>query len=468
MDSGDTGGPDIQGKPVRGLFGAGFKRSKIRKQVMNLSGPALVELMLSSLVNMVDMIMVGRVGAEAVTAVGLTNQVFFFALAVFIALNVGTTALVARFIGADDPKSANDTARQGLMLNIIIGVVVSLLGYYFSHDLLKFMGAEPEVFEAGGVLYAKAIFGGLVFMTISTGIIAVLRGAGDTKTPMTINIIANLLNVVGNYTLIYGKFGFPRLGVFGAGLSTSISRVVSASLALYTVFKGSKIIKISLKDNFLPNIEIIKRIINVGLPSAMEQFIFRAGQITFVRIVSGFGTAVFAAHQISLNILSLSFMPGQAFAIAATTLVGQGLGAGEPEHAEECALETRKLGMIVSGVLAAIFFFFGPWIIRLYTPDEEIVALGAMALKIVAIVQPAQSTQFILSGGLRGAGDTKWPLYASIAGIWGVRVVIGYLLTTVLGMGLLGAWTAIAIDQCVRSAVIYGRFRSGKWKKVKV
>jgi putative MATE family efflux protein len=443
-------------------------RADIRAKVLNLSGPALVELALATLVQMVDMIMVGRVGPEAVAAVGLTNQLVFFALSGFLALNVGTTALVARFIGAGDPKAANETARQGFILNLTLGFVVSIIGYMLSERFLVWMGAAPEVLERGGLLYARSIFFGMTFMTVSMGLIAVMRGAGDTRTPMTINIVANLVNVVGNYSLIYGKFGLPRLGVFGAGISTSISRAVTAILAVYVVYRGDKVIKLSIGDNYKFNMDIIKRIVNVGIPAALEQFIFRAGIISFVRIVAGLGTKVYAAHQISLNILSLSFMPGQAFGIAATTLVGQELGAERPHMAEECAAETRRLGILVSGIMAAGFFFLGPWIIRLYTPDEEIVALGALALKIIAVVQPAQSTQFILSGALRGAGDTRWPLYASVAGIWGVRVALGYLFVKVLGYGLIGAWVAMALDQCVRSVVIYGRFTSGKWKTTKV
>lgn len=468
METGDMEAMNVRGGAATGCTGEVLERREIRRRVINLAGPALVELMLATLMQMADMIMVGRVGPEALTAVGLTNQLVFFSLAGFMALNVGTTALVARFIGASEPQSANDTARQGLIINLAFGLLVSLAGYYLAEDLLRLMGAAPEVIAAGGVLYAKVVFGGTVFMAVSMGLMAVLRGAGDTKTPMNINIIVNLLNLLGNYALIYGKFGLPRLGVFGAGISTSLSRAVAASLALYVIYRGSSVIRLSLRDNYRPDFKLIRRIIKIGIPAAVEQFVFRGGQLTFTRIVASFGTAVFAAHQISLNILSLSFMPGQAFSIAATTLVGQGLGAGRPQLAEECAAETRRLGTLVACFIAAGFFFFGPWIIRLYTPEESVIALGAMALKIVALVQPAQSTQFILSGALRGAGDTKWPLYSSILGIWGGRVFLGYLLTIALGMGLLGAWSAIAIDQCVRSTVILMRFRSGKWKKVRV
>ncbi len=439
-------------------------KGEIRKKVLDLSGPALAEIFLATLIHMVDMIMVGRVGPEALTAVGLSNQLVAFTLAIFVALNIGTTAVVARSIGGGNPRLANDVARQSLVINFSLGLIVSALGYYFSGDLLRLMGASEEVLTGGGLLYAKVVFGGTIFMNISMGLMAGLRGAGDTRTPMNINIIANIVNLCGNYVLIYGKFGFPRLGVYGAGISTTISRAVASLLVLYVVYHGSKVLKFSLKDNYLPDVKLMEQIIDLGLPAALEQLVFKSGMLSFARVVSSLGTTVFAAHQIAMNVLSLLFIPSQAFSIAATTLVGQRLGAGEPKVAEECGVETQRLGVIISSAIAVACFFLGPRIIGLYTPDKDVIALGAMALKIVAIVQPAQATQFILAGALRGAGDTKWPLYASVFGIWGGRVFLGYLFTQVLHFGLLGAWVAIAIDQCIRAIVIFQRFSAGRWK----
>jgi putative MATE family efflux protein len=240
---------------------------------------------------------------------------------------------------------------------------------------------------------------------------------------MKANLIANIVNVMGNYILIYGKLGFPRLGVLGAALATNISRIVACVLVLHVFFSGRFVLRLSLKDSYRPDFELLGRVLRVGLPTAIEQFILRGGQLAYVRIVASFGTTVFAAHQIGMNILSLSFMPGQAFAIAATTLVGQELGAKRPDLAAASALETRRLGMLVSGIMALIFIFFGRWVAMLYTNDETVIGLTSMVLKVIGVVQPAQSTQFILAGGLRGAGDTKWPLYSTFMGIWGVRVL---------------------------------------------
>lgn len=424
-------------------------------------------MMLISLVSMADMMMVGRLGAAAVASIGLTNQPMFFATAIFMALNVGTTALVARFIGAKNPEDAAIAARQSVLITLGLAIAVTALGYWAAPYVLTFMRADAEVM-AVGLPYFRVIAAGLLFNTMSMGITAILRGSGDTKTPMRVNIFINLLNVVGNYALIYGHFGLPRLGVTGAGLSTTISRGVACVLFLYVIFGGRSLIKLKLSDNWRPNLPMINRIFKIGVNSALEQFILRGGQVAFARVVSGLGTTVFAAHQIGLNILSLSFMPGQAFGIAATTLVGQSLGAKDPELAEQCGQESRRLGMFVGGAMAVVFFTLGGVIARLYTNEIAVVSATAMILKLYAFVQPFQATQFILAGALRGAGDTKWPLYASAIGVWGGRVIFSYILVNLFGLGLLGAWLAMSLDQIGRSVFITLRFRTGKWKTVRV
>ncbi len=453
--------------PLPKLASMAKPEKDITAKVLHLAGPALAEMLLISFVSMADMMMVGRLGPQAVASVGLTNQPMFFALAIFMALNVGTTALVARFTGANNLSEATSTARQSLVITFVLAILVSLLGVFAAPYVLRFMRADAEVMRVG-IPYFRVVAAGLLFNTISMGITAILRGSGDTRTPMRINMFINILNVVGNYALIYGHFGLPRLEVTGAGLATTLARGVAAILFVYILFSGKSRIKLSLRDDFRPNLPIIRRIFKIGLNSAMEQFILRGGQVTFARVVSGLGTAVFASHQIGLNILSLSFMPGQAFGIAATTLVGQSLGAKDPDLAAKCGAEARRLGMYVGGFMALIFFLFGRQIAGMYTDDLEVIARTALVLRVYAFLQPAQSTQFILAGALRGAGDTRWPLYSTAMGIWGGRVALSWLFINVFGLSLLGAWLAMALDQLGRSIFISLRFKSGKWKAIRV
>jgi len=445
----------------------GLTAEGLTKKVLNLAGPSLVEMMLVSLVSMADMIMVGRLGPAAIASVGLTNQPMFFALAIFMALNVGTTAIVARSIGSKDFTGANDAARQSFIITAILGVFMSALAYFSAPYVLRFMNAQDDVLQVG-VRYFQIVGSGLFFNTLAMSAGAVLRGSGDTKSPMSINMVANVVNVVGNYTLIYGHFGFPRLGVAGAALATTFSRFIAFVLFVRIIYSGTRGVQLTVRDNYRFDIPLIKRIFKVGTNAAIEQFVLRGGQVAFTRVVASLGTSTIAAHQIALNVLSLSFMPGQAFGMSATTLVGQSLGAKDPTLAERCGFEARRLGMYVASFMGIIFFFFGAQIASLYSNDPEVIRYSAMALKIIALVQPAQSTQFILAGGLRGAGDTRWPLYSTFLGIWVGRVLLSLVFVTLLGFGLVGAWIAMAIDQLGRSAFILYRFKTGHWKEIKV
>ncbi len=454
-------------KPLEETEGRPRAKAEIRARVLGLAGPALVEMFLVSFVSMADMMMVGRVGPAAVTSVGLTNQPMMFFQAVFMALNVGTTALVARSIGAGDHRLTNEAARQTLIFTTILGLLMSAVAYLGAGWVMRFMGAEQDVIEIG-VPYFQAMGLGLIFNTLSMAAAAALRGAGDTKSPMTVNITSNVLNLIGCYTLIYGHFGAPALGVLGAGISTTLSRAVGTVLFLYLMFSGGRGIHIGLRDKYRIDWSIMRRIFAVGFPTGIEQVILRGGQVTFARVVAGLGTVGFAAHQIGMNILNLTFMPGQAFAIAATALVGQNLGAGDPEGAEKCAAEARRIGLLVAGSMAVMLFFFGRYLAWMYTNDATVMASTALVLKIYALCQPAQSTAFILAGALRGAGDTKWPLYATAGGVWFLRVALAALFINVFDWGLVGAWLGMAGDQLGRTAVISSRFKSGRWKLARV
>ncbi|HOP71293.1 MAG TPA: MATE family efflux transporter [Bacillota bacterium] len=439
----------------------------LRKRILNLALPALVEQTLMTLVSMADMIMVGRLGPWAITSVGLSNQPTFVAMSVFIALNVGATALVARFVGAGEKHQASKVARQALVIASIMGIILGFIGYYYATEILLFMGAEHDVIGPG-TDYFRVICMGMPVWAVTISLTAALRGTGDTKTPMTVNTLANLVNVVGNYLLIYGHFGFPRLEVKGAAVATTFSRIVACLYMLYHIKKGDKNIQIFLGERFRFDLGIIKRILDIGIPAALEQAVMRSGQMTFARIVSSFGTITYAAHQIALNIEGFSFTPGMAFQIAATTLVGQSLGAKDPDRAERVGWETARIGALTGILTFGIYFFFGKYLAFLYTDDPTVMDLAAGALKIIALIQPLMLANFILIGGLRGAGDTRYTLFITMAGFWGLRVVMAYLFAVKLGLGLFGAWIGMAMDMAGRCTLSYLRFKAGGWKHIRV
>jgi len=445
-------------------------RKTLRRRVIEIAWPAVTELVLVSLFGAIDMIMVGKignVGTTAITAVGLTSQPIFLAMAVFQALNIGGTALVARFIGANKESEANNSTIQLLYITFCLSFFVVIPAVMLAKQIYIFMGADQEVINIG-LMYFKIVLFGIFPQNFALAIAAVLRGAGDTKTPMKINIFSNLLNVFGNYILIFGRFGFPELGITGAGVSTLISGTISMTMLGWIIFNGKNKIKLSFQMKYKVDLITIKRLLRIGFPSALEQLFMRTGNLFFVRVVATLGTVIYATHQVSLSILSLSFTSGMAFSMAASTLIGQSLGAKNKELAEEYGKETRFLGSIVATAIGVIFFIFGPQIIALYSEDPQVISSGALVLKMIAVIQPFQSSQLIYAGGLRGAGDTRWPLISTFIGIWFIRVTLAYLFVNTLGYGLIGAWSAICIDQIIRYIILLWRFKIGKWKHITI
>lgn len=437
------------------------------KVVLKLAGPAVAEQVLMALVGMADMIQVSRIGPAAITAVGLTNQPMMFAMAIFMAINVGTTAVVARFIGARNLKDANETARQSLVIVTLLGLVVGAVMFLVAEPVLLFMGAEPDAMFYG-VKYFRIVSVSMVFNTIQMCVNSMIRGAGDTKAPMINNTAVNLINVVFNFLLINGIWFFPKMGVSGAATATAFSRLVGCIMALSLVMVPGKRITISFKGGYHFNWDLIKRVAKVGMPAAAEQFVMRIGMIFFTRTVSGLGTIVFAAHQVAINITSLSFTTGQGFGMSATSLVGRCLGAKKPDMAEKFAKAASHMSMLVSVGVAFLLFFAGDKVALLYTDDASVIASASIILKLIALVQPLQSIQFVLAGALRGAGDTKWPLYSTIVGVWFFRLGLAVILVQYMHMGLLGAWIAMMVDQAARSLVIQWRFNTNKWKHIHV
>ena len=443
--------------------GLSLDRSDIRR-VLAITLPALFELVLSQLFTMVDTIMLGRsdVSAVAIAAVGLTNNPTNLMRSVIIALNIGTTAGVAWAVGAGEHKSANQIARNALMLGALVGAALSCVVYALAGEIVTFMGAGADTFDYART-YLRIIATGMVPLSMTFAITASLRGVGQTRLPMTYNLIANMLNVVGNYALIYGKLGMPRLGVAGAAISTALSQYIGFALATFTAFRAHTAVQLRFDGGWKLSRRWIRRILSVGMTSMLEQLLMQIGFVIFARQVSGLGTNIFAAHQIGLSINGLSWMPGQAFGVAATTLVGQSLGAGEKKKATHFVQLIHRISMCSAALIAALFITCAPAIARLYTTDVQVAALSAGVLRLIALGMPGISTQLPIAAGLRGARDTKFPLMASMAGIWIFRVLLAPHFIYTWGWGLTGAWMTIVLDQTTRAAVVYARFKTGRW-----
>ena len=442
--------------------------SMLYNDVVQIAWPSFIELTLTQLASMVDLMMVGSLGPWAITAVGLTMQPKFLLMTMFMAMNVGATALVARYKGQGDPKKANIVLNQAMLLTFTLSIVASIVGYVFAEPMIKFMGASDIESLAGGTTYLKIQMLGFLPMALTTTITATLRGVGDSKTAMKYNLIGNLVNVVLNYVLIYGHFGFPEMGIAGASLATIIGQGVAFLLAGKVILQKDGYLYLSLKEGFKPQKKYLNSIFKIGIPAMVEQVVMRAGMIIYSKTVASLGTIAFATHQIAMNIMAMSFMSGQAFSVSATSLVGQSLGKKRPDMAQAYSSRTQRIGMIIAMMMGSIFFVFGRQIMGMYSNDMAVINEGAKILRLVALIQPFQSTQFILAGALRGAGDTRTTAIITFITILILRPGLAIIAINFLELGLMGAWFALATDQLIRSFLIVIRYRSGKWKSIKI
>ncbi len=443
---------------------------ELYRDIVQIAWPSLCELFLTSLVSMVDTMMVGGLGNGAISAVSIATQPKFLFMNLFMALNTGTTAMVSRARGMQNRDRADRIIRQSLVFVTFIGFISAILGYIFAEPMIRFMankGLEDSIIRQG-TQYLRIQFLFFPFLSWGSVITAALKGSGQAKPSMVYNTIANLVNICFNWLFINGNLGFPRLEVAGASLATGIGQVVSCSIAMWCIFSGRFYCTMRLKNLLKFDKDVISGILKVGIPSMIEQLIMRFGVIMYTRMVSALGSVNYATHNIAMNIQSMSFMIGQGFAVSSTSLVGQSLGKKRPDMAEHYSRRCRNLGFYVAVVIAVLFFILRRQLVWLYSKEAEVISIGAYLMIYVAILQPFQANQFILGGSLRGAGDTKFTAMVMLITIVGIRTLLGYLLIQVLELELTGAWIALCADQIARSFIIMGRYNRGKWKTIRL
>lgn len=443
-----------------------FAWNRDRQRIVSLAWPAVMGNLMYTLTSLVDMIMVGSLGAPALAAVGLGGLLIWVSYGIMASVGTGTTALVARFTGAGDKKEVRGVLTQAFILVGLISVFLTVIAFSYSEEILLLIGADKEVAGLGGG-YLRIVFLATAFIFSAFVAEGALRGAGDTRTPLKIDIVINIINLVLDYLLIYGKFGFPALGVMGAGIASAISFTAGAFLYFAVLLSGRYVV--SIRGACLGvDLDTMRRILRIGVPSSVERLVMSGSMTVYTSIIVGFGTAALAAHQVGLRIEALSFMPGIGFAVAATALVGQSLGAKKPEKAYSLGRETAVLCAVLMSLVGVVLFIFPEKFVHLFTKDGEVVDLGIIYLRLVAISQPALAVTFVLAGGLNGAGDTRWVMYTTVLGLWFFRLPLAYFLGVSMGFGVLGAWVAMIIDIFARSLALGYRFRSRKWMEIKV
>ena len=463
-----------EGKYKKYKLPDGVDRGMMRSDILTIALPSLVELVLTSLTSMADQIMVGRLpgqlGVQALSAVGLCMNPKFILMTALMAINTGTTAVVARYRGMGNQEKANQTFKQSLIFNIFLSAIMMVIGVVFARELIGLIAGNgiSETTVEYAVTYFRIQMYGFIPLMMTNTVTSTLRAIGDSKMPMVYNTIANIVNLFFNYGLIYGKLGMPEMDVAGASLATVIGQCVAFVIAMYIMFSKKRYVYIDFKEKTGYNKTIMSNVLGIGLPSMLEQLCLRIGIIIYSRIVASLGDISYATHMVCMNIQSLTFMSGMAFQNSATTLMGQSLGRRRLDMADNYTRMTRNIRVWISCIIGVVLALFGGQIVNIYNSTPEIVEMGGKLLAIVAITQPFQSSQFVTTGALRGAGDTKYPAVVIFICTLIVRSVLGYIFVIQLDMGLIGAWFAIVVDQLLKTAMIFARYNTGKWRFFKL
>ncbi|MBW2242310.1 MAG: MATE family efflux transporter [Deltaproteobacteria bacterium] len=432
------------------------------QRVWQLAWPAIATNLLHSIVGMVDIKVVGSLGASAVAAVTTGHRVFFILQGVMMAVTAGTTALVARSWGAGDRGEAERVTRTSLWMCMAFAGVLTLPGFFFADEMAGlFKGLDPETMAlAASFIRTISLFNVAFAINIVLG--TALRAAGDTRTPLLIAMATNLVNVFLLYGLVFGQFGLPELGVRGAAMANGMAFAFGAVLTLGLWLARVLVIRWGpIGGDF--DRSRIRQILHIGYPSGLEQFVFQTGLMTFLMIVARYGEAPYAAYSIGVNILSFSFLVGFGFSIASSTLVGQNLGANDPDAAERSGWRAMFLSIGVMVVFGAVIIAVAEPFARFLIDDDEVVRLAVIFIWLLGSVQALMGIEFALSGALRGAGDTRFPLWIVFAGFFLGRIPLALVLAW-LGWSVEWVFAALLADYVIKAIGLVLRFRNGRWK----
>lgn len=445
-----------------------YDRDDIRK-TLDMAWPAMLESFFAAFAGLVDSLMVSSLGYHAVAAVGLTTQPKFMGLSLFIAANVSISALVARRNGEGKRQEANRIFATFLVFIVIMAVLLSALLVMFADPIIRICGSE-EMTHDSAVLYFRIIMGGMIFNCIQMGINSAQRGAGNTRITMRTNLVSNTVNIIFNYLLIQGHFGFPALGIKGAALATVLGTVVSSIMSIISVWKPDTFVSIPYiwKERIKPAWDALKSIVKVGYSVFAEQLLMRIGFMLTAIMAADQGTSAMAAHQVGMNIMGLSFSFGDGLQATAVALIGYSLGAKQPQRAKDYGRTCRMIGGVISVILSAVYFLGARTLMGMFFQEEEIVAIGVSIMHVIIFIVILQIAQVIYMGCLRGAGDTLYTAAASTISVTVMRTLGSWFFGYVLGMGITGIWMGVVADQLSRFLFAGIRFRRGKWTEIRI
>lgn len=445
-----------------------YEKENIRI-TLEMAWPSIIESFFVAFAGLIDSLMVSSLGSYAVAAVGLTTQPKFLGLSLFFALNVAISALIARRRGEKNQKEANRILSTVIIFIIAAAIILSILFVALAGPIISLCGSNAETHDSAAA-YFRIIMGGMIFNCVQMGINAAQRGAGNTKITMRTNVTSNTVNIIFNYLLINGHFGFPALGIHGAALATVLGTVVACIMSILSICKPEGFISVPyiISHKIKPAFTSFLLLIRVGYSVFFEQLLMRIGFMLTAIMAADQGTAAMAAHQVGMNIMSLSFSFGDGLQAAAVALIGRSLGAGDEKLAKEFGSICRLFGIIISVCLAVIYFFGAGLLMGLFFEEENIISIGVGIMRVIIFVVVFQISQVVYMGCLRGAGDTLYTAIASTVSVTIIRTVVSYLGGYVLGFGIIGIWLGVLGDQISRFIFASVRFKAGKWTRIKI
>ncbi|MGM0651468.1 MAG: MATE family efflux transporter [Bacillota bacterium] len=435
--------------------------------IITLAWPVVIEMSLHTFVWIFDTAMVMRLGANEASAVEYGALVLFNTLLVLGALGVGANALVARYTGARDMKNAALTGGQAITVSILITVLYAAVGFLFADSFFAWIISDYTTLTLTQEYFNYALLSGglaLLPLLVSSGVI---RGTGNTRVPMIIALIANCYNVIGDYLLIFGNFGFPELGVRGAALATGSAQLLALILSLSYLFLHKGTLPFSFKSLLPLNSEVIRKVLKLSIPAGAEELTHGGSRMITASWITTLGPVAFAANAAAIAAESFSFMPGHAIAIAATTLVGQRVGASFVGQARITGYWAVAIGTMMMSFVGLIFLFFPYAIMSLFDPpDPEVLRLGVLCLQIAAVEQPFIAMTMIFSGALKGTGDTKGPFRIGLYSNLFVRLPLIYLFIYILQLEVFYIWWATALQYAFSALLLYIQYRRKRWNKL--
>ncbi len=444
-----------------------YTQGSIRRAVILLAIPMMLEMIMESVFALVDIYFVSHLGKHATSTVGLTESVITIVYSLAIGFSMAATAMVARRVGEKDYAAANRAGMQAIIVAIVLTVLISLVGFLYSAEILALMGAEPETIRTG-ITYTRIIMGGSVVIMLLFLINGVFRGAGNAMMAMKSLWVANICNIILCPVLIRGFGPIPAFGVTGAAMATTIGRGIGVAYQLYHLTNGKGIVRISLRK-IRPAWDIIRGIIKLAWPATLQFMIGSGSWIILASLVVTTGHAeASAGYQIAIRIVMFFILPAWGMSNAAATLVGQNLGAGNPGRAADSVWQTAKYNALFMGIVSLFFLGLAEPIVGFFTSDPTVSGYAVNALRIMSAGYIFYGIGMVMVNALNGAGDTRTPTVINLIGFWAFQVPFAWLLAKVLQMGPLGVFIAVPVAETLMALMAWVVFRRGKWKTIKV